>query len=154
MDNVTALPDRFLALLRGNREPKHKIDNAEYGEMMMRMIRAWEARVIEDPAMLAQNMALAQRFSEITNVAIAVNADRYARDPRSAASMAECARILGMTVPGASQRRAKGVAIMGERIDRAGAARFAEAQRERQALTAAHEHAVAHLDDYRARRAS
>jgi hypothetical protein len=40
---------------------------------------------------------------------------------------------------------------MAERVDRAGAVRFSEAKREREALTAAREHAVTHLSEYRAR---
>jgi hypothetical protein len=165
MDNVT---ERFVSVLRPVRDtsthragcgcrscaPRPPIDNAEFGEMLMRMIRTWEARVIDDPEMLAQNVMIAQRMNEITNVAIAANAERYAVDPRRGASMAECARILGISKPSASERRARGVVVMAERIDRAGAVRFAEAQREREALAAAHGHAVTHLSDYVARRAS
>jgi hypothetical protein len=43
---------------------------------------------------------------------------------------------------------------MGDRIVRAGAVRFAEAQRERAAITAAAEHAVVSLADFRARHAA
>lgn len=152
MDNLLTLPDRFLDAIRGPRQPKHVIDDADFGEMLMRMIRAWERRVIDNPEMLAQNELMVQRFREITSVAIAANAERYAADPRRGASMAECARILGISKPSASERRARGVAIMGERIDRAGAIRFAEAKRERDALAAAHAHAASELDAYRTRR--
>lgn len=160
--------DRFVQVLRPARDtathpascgcracnPRPPIDNSEFGEMLMRMIRAWEARVVDDPAMLAQNVMIAQRMNEITNVAIAANAERYARDPRAGASMAECARILGISKPAASERRARGVAVMSDRIDKAGALRFAEALRERQALTEARDHAVVYLSDYAARRAA
>jgi len=165
MSDTTA---RFLAVLRPVRDtdnhrvdcrcrgckPRPAMDNAEFGEALMRMIRAWEARVIDDPAMLAQNVMIAQRMNEITNVAIAVNAERYARDPRLGASMKECARILGISAPSASERRARGVAVMNDRIDRAGAVRFAEAKREREALATAREHATVYLSEYAARRAS
>jgi hypothetical protein len=149
--NVHDLSERFLAVLRGGRKAKHTIDDAEFGAFLMRAIRAWERRVIENPEMLAQNEAMVQRFREITNVAIAANAERYARDPRSAASMAECARILGINKSSASERRAAGRAIMQGRVEAAGAVNFAEARREREALDAAREHAVTHLDGYRAR---
>lgn len=152
MNDLTDLPQRFLDHLSGGREPS-KIDDQEYGLFLMRAIRAWERRVIENPEMLAQNAALAQRLAEIMAVAIAANAERYAVDPRRGASMLECARILGMSKAGASGARARGVAIMNERIDRSGAVRFAEAQRERDALRLAHEHAVDELAAWRARKA-
>lgn len=163
---MTTTTERFLTVLRparatdGHRadcncrgcSPRPPMDDEEFGLGLMRMIRAWEARVIENPAMLAQNELMVQRFREITNVAIAANAERYARDPRLGASMAECAQILGISKPSASERRARGVAIMNDRIDRAGAVRFAEAQRERAALTDARQHATVYLSDYAARR--
>jgi hypothetical protein len=130
------------------------MDDEEFGMYLLRIIRAWEARCIENPEMLAQNVMLAQRFAEITNVVIAANAERCAIDPRRGASMLECARILGLSRSTASERRARGVAIMADRIDRAGAARFAEAKRERAALDEARVHAVTYLSDYHARRAS
>lgn len=155
------LSARFLAILRPgprkppkpdeDRKPKPPIDDEEYGLFLLRAIRAWEARVIGNPELLATNEAMLARFREITNVAIAVNAERYAIDPRAGASMAECARILKISKPSASERRARGVATMGDRVDRAGAARFSEAQRERQLVADAHDHAVTHLDAYRAR---
>lgn len=150
MSNTYELPARFLDVLRGGRN-KSRITDEEYGQFLMRAIRAWEARVIENPEMLGQNEMMIQRFKEITNVVIAANAERYALDPALGASMAECARILGISKPSASERRARGVAKMAERIDRAGAIRFSEARREREALTAAHDHAVVQLADYRAR---
>ena len=154
------LSDRFLSMLRPTArsvrkgKPPAPIDDAEYGEFLMRAIRGWERRVIENPEMLAQNELMVQRFREITNVVIAVNAERYAVDPRRGASMLECARILGLGKAAASGRRARGVAIMAERVDRAGAVKFAEAKREREALAAAHEHAVSNLAEYRARHAA
>lgn len=154
--NVTDLAERFLDMLRGGRTPKHTIDDADYAEMMMRMVRAWERRVIENPEMLPLNEAILARLAEVTNVAIAANAERYAVDKRRGVSMTECARILDISKPSASARRARGVAIMADRIDRAGAARFAEAKREREQLAAAAaaDHVVTALDAYRARRAS
>lgn len=165
MPNMHELPERFLEVLRPPRKirrdrktgepiaPKPPIDDEEYGAMLMRMIRAWEARVIENPQMLAVNVVMARRFAEITNVAIAANAERYAIDERRGASMAECARILEISKPAASERRARGVAIMAERIEQAGAIRFSEAVREREAIEQSREHAVAYLADYLARKA-
>ena len=147
------LSARFLAVLRpGTRKaPKHPIDDEDYGLFLLRAIRAWEARVIDNPELLATNEVMVARFREITNVAIAANAERYALDPRRGASMAECARILKISKPSASERRARGVAIMGERIDRAGAVRFSEAKREREQLDDARAQAVTYLSDYRER---
>lgn len=159
---VYDLSQRFLAVLapkprktKDGDKPVERtpIDDEEYGLFLMRAIRAWERRVIDNPEMLAQNELMVQRFREITNVTIAANAERYARDPRAGASMAECARILGISKPSASERRGKGVEIMAARVDAAGAVRFSEARREREALVAAHEHAVSNLDAYRARHA-
>ena len=117
MPDLADLPQRFLDHLSGGREPS-KIDDEEYGLFLMRAIRAWERRVIENPEMLAQNAAMAQRLAEVMAVANAANAERYAVDPRRGASMLECARILGMSKAGASGARARGVAIMNDRIDR------------------------------------
>lgn len=147
--------DAFVAVIRPNRPADRPVvENAEFVAMLWRMIRALEARTIEDPSLLPQVVALVKRLSEVKNVAIAANAERYAVDPRRGASMAECAAILGITKQSASAHRAHGVATMGERIDRAGAIRFAEAKREREAMAAAADHAVANLADYRARRAA
>lgn len=150
--NVHDLSERFLAVLRGGRKAKHAIDDADFGAFLMRLIRAWEKRVIENPEMLAQNVMLVQRLGEITNVVIAANAERYARDPLSGASMAECARLLGIGKAAASERRARGREIMEQRVAAAGVASFAEAKRERAALAAAADHAVVEMAGYRGRR--
>lgn len=154
---TTPLSSRFLATIRQgrpSRTDRPAVENGDFVAMLWRMIRALEARAIEDPELLTQVVALAQRLAEVTNVVIAANADRYAIDPRRGASMAECARVLGISKQSASERRARGVAIMGDRIDRAGAASFAEAQRERAAITAAAQHAVTNLAEYRSRHAA
>lgn len=150
--NLIDLSERFLGVLRGSRKPKHTIDDQEFAEFMMRLIRAWERRVIENPQMLMENQVMIQRFKEVTNVVIEANAQRYARDPRSGVSMAECARLLGISKPSASERRAKGREIMAARVEAAGAVSFAEAQRERAALAAAREHAAEKLPEYIGRR--
>lgn len=152
-DNVHDLSERFLAVLRGGRTPSRKIDDEEYAMFLMRAIRAWEARVIENPQLLPTNELLVQRAREITSVVIAANAERYARDPRSGASMKECARTLGIEPSSASERRKRGRAIMADRIARAGAVEFSEAKRERAAVEAAADHAVTSLAEYRARHA-
>lgn len=147
------LSDRFIYAVR-RRQPKHTIDGTEYVAMLWRMIRALELRAIDDPELLPQAVALAQRLDELVNVALAANAERYAVDPRLGASAAECGRILGASKQAASQRRARGKAIMAARVAAAGAIPFAEAKRERAAIDAAAEHAVTNLADFRARRAS
>lgn len=152
-DPSGTVSEMFLGVIRAARRNPDRapIEDTEFVAMMWRMARATEARTIENPEMLTQVIALAQRFAEIVNVAIAANAERYQIDPRRGASMMECARLLGISKQSASERKARGVAVMGERIDAAGAARFSEAKRERQAIEAAAEHAVTNLADYRAR---
>lgn len=151
MTDVTDLPERFLVMLNGGRTPKHTIDDADYALMMMRMIRAWERRVISNPEMLAHNAELTRRLGEVANVAIAANAERFHVDERRGASMLECARILGIGKAAASERRARGVEIMRQRVADAGVVQFSEAKREREALADAHDRAVVELDAYRAR---
>lgn len=153
-NNVLALPERFLEAIRPTRhQAKHRIDNADYGRFLLRTIRGWEARVIDDPEQLVTCKLLADRMNEIVNVAIAANAERYAIDPRSGASMAECARILGIEVPSASGRRKKGMEIMARRAAAAGVVRFAEAKRERKALKDASELAAERVGaEYHTRR--
>jgi hypothetical protein len=150
---VVPLVDRFLASVR-RRPAKHTIDGAEYLEMLWRMIRALEARAIDDPELLPQVVALAQRLDEVCNVAFAANAARYAVDPRSGASAAECGRILGVSKQAASKRVERGRTIMLARTAAAGAIPFAERRREVEAIAAAAELAVVSMADYRARRAS
>jgi hypothetical protein len=166
---TTALSTRFLSVLRPAQAaptqphrddckcrtctPRDRIEDQDFGAFLMRMIRAWEGRVIDNPELLLTNETMLARFAEITNVVMAINAERYAVDPRSGVSMLECARLLGITKSTASARRARGVAIMGDRIDRAGAARFAEARREREALEIAAQTAVDELAAWRARKA-
>lgn len=152
-EHPQTLSERFVLAVR-RREPKHTIDGSEYVAMLWRMIRALELRAIDDPELLPQAVALAQRLDELVNVALAANAERYAIDPRRGASAAECGRILGASKQAASQRRARGKAIMAARVAAAGAIPFAEAKRERAAIEAAAEHAVTNLADFRARRAS
>ena len=155
-DAPETLSAAFLAVIRPERRtaPERVTEDGEYLLLMWRMVRALEARAIERPENLAQVAALAHRLAEVVNVAIAANADRYAINPALGASMAECARILKISKQSASERRARGVAIMSDRIDAAGAARFAEAQRERAAVAAARDAAVTYLSEYRARHAA
>jgi hypothetical protein len=155
-NTVQGLSGRFLAMIKpgAGRETRRVVEDDEYLLMMWRMVRALEARTIENPELLIQAVALAQRLAELVNVAIAANAERYSVDPLSAASMAECARAMGISKQSASERRARGAAIMAERIDAAGAVRFSEAARERQAIEQANELAVTSLAEYRARHAA
>lgn len=146
--------DEFGALIRPQRRTERVTEHADYLAMMWRMARALEARAIDDPELLPQVVAYAQRMSEIVNVAIAVNSERYAIDPRRGASMAECGRALGISKQSASERRGRGQEVIDARVEAAGAVRFAEAARERDAIRAAADYAVTNLADWRARRAS
>lgn len=152
-DQPGTVSDRFIGIIRSTpRNPdKTPVEDDQFFAMMWRMSRATEARTIENPENLTQVIALAQRLAEVVNVSIAANAERYAVDPRRGASMMECARLLGVSKQAASQRRALGDAIMAKRIEAAGAVRFSEAKRERQAIDAASSHAVTNLAEYRAR---
>lgn len=148
--------ERFAATIAPQRRNPDRapVENAEFLAMIWRMLRALESRAINDPEMLPQIVALAQRLAEITNVAIATSAARYAVNPFAAASMAECARVLGITKQSASERRNRGDQVIAERVTAAGAARFSEAARERQAIESAREHAAVSMADYRARHAA
>jgi hypothetical protein len=152
-DETATVTDAFLAAITParRRTPKHVIDDEDYAAMMLRLIRRLEERAIENAALLPLTVALAQRLSEVTNVAIAANAERYAVDPRRGASMLECARVLGIGKAAISQRRGIGDRIMTERIDAAGAVRFSEARREREIIERVEEHAETNLIEYRAR---
>lgn len=129
------------------------VEDQDYMLMLMRMIRAAEYRATQNPEMLPQLVLGAQRLAEAANVAIAVNAERYAVNPYSAASMGECARVLGISKQSASERRARGQEVIDRRVDAAGATRFSEAARERDAVQAAAEHARTNLVDFVERRA-
>lgn len=140
---------RFLAMLSARRKQlveRRQVEDAAFIEMLLRMFRALELRVIERPENLPQIMTLVERLAEVPNVVIAINADRYKIDPAMGWSMAECARALGMTDPAASKRRRKGNDVITERLDAAGATRFAEARREQTAIAAAYEHVVEAID--------
>ena len=175
---VDGLVEDFVDLIRPTREAKNKIDGADFLSMIWRMARALEFRTIEDITLIPQVVALAQRFAEIANVAIAVNAARFACDPMRGASMKECARAMGISAPSASERRKAGDVAIFERLKAANvlridtvarlreqqklndqeierkaamAARRAESQREGAAIAAAEKYAVANLGEYRAR---
>ncbi|HZR54594.1 MAG TPA: hypothetical protein VFB06_34475 [Streptosporangiaceae bacterium] len=153
--------DEIAAVIRPPRPATKKprpdrpvIENSDFLLMMWRMVRALEARAIDDPEMLPQVEALKTRLSEVTNVTIAVNADRYAIDPRRGASMAECARVLGITKQSASERRARGMDAIEARVEAAGAVSFAEARRERSIVESVSNQAVTNLADWRERRSA
>lgn len=149
-ESVQAVSDRLLEMLRtAKREPRRIVEDAEYLAMLWRMARGLEKRTIENPQMIPQVLALVERLSEIANVAIAANAERYSIDPMRGASMMECARLMGISKQSASERRARGSRIISERIDQAGAVRFSEAHREKAAINAAAEFAQEQLSDAR-----
>jgi ADP-dependent phosphofructokinase/glucokinase len=137
------------------REAKHVIDDEDFVAMMFRLVRRLEKRAIDNPAILATIRALGHRLDEVVNVAIAANAQNYAKDPRLGASMQECADILEVSRTAASKRAARGRLVMLNRIVDAGAVPFAEKKREREEFIApAEEIANVVLVDFRARRAS
>ena len=155
-DQPTTISDRFMTVLKSRRPTKaakerRVIEDPEYIQALWRWVRALELRTIERPENLAQVLALSQRMDEIVNVAIAANAEIFEIDPRRAMSMAECARILGISKQAASQRRARGKAIMLGRVAAAGVFKFSEAKREKEAIESARVHAVTQLDEYRAK---
>lgn len=127
---------------------KRITENDQFVAMLQRMIRALENRAIDDPAILAQVLMLAQRLAEIPNVVIATSAVRFANNPLAAPSMAEIGRLLGMTKQSASDRRKIGDRIIMERaldIDPI-------PQRERAARTRAAKHADETLAEWITRR--
>lgn len=157
MDDTTRTPDatveRFVEMITPRRRNPDRppVEDADFVAMLWRMVRALEARAINDPALLPQVVALQARMAEVANVTIATSAARYAVNPHSAPSMAECARTLDISVPAASQRRKVGDRIIGERVTAAGAAKFSEAARERAEIERAEAHAVVSLEAYKAR---
>ena len=161
--------DQFAALIRSPRrcrvhaEPKpdcrrcapaDPVETGDYLAMMWRLVRALEARTIDDPSVLPQVVALAARLTEVANVAVATNAARYALDPRRGASAGECARALGISKQSVSDRRKLGERIIAERLAAAVGMHHSEAARERAAITAAAESAAEPLAGYRARHAA
>lgn len=146
--------DDIAAVIRPQRPARHTVENADFLLMMWRLTRALEARTIDDPEMLPQVVALSTRLAEVVNVAIAVNAERYAVDPRRGASMAECGRVLGISKQSASERRHRGDDAIDARVEAAGAVRFAEARRERSIVESVSHQAVTNLADWRERRSA
>lgn len=150
-----SISDRFLQMITPRRRNPDRapVEDQDYLEMLWRMIRALEARAANNPEIIIQMIALDQRLAEACNVAIAISAERYQVDPKLGASAGEIARLLGITKQSISERRARGRAVMAERIDAAGATRFSEAAREKAAIVKAQDHAVTSLAEYRARHA-
>jgi hypothetical protein len=157
MTSTLTLVDRFVGAVR-RRPAKHTIDDTTYLEMLWRMVRALELRAIDNPELLPQVVELAKRLSEVVNVAIAGNAERYAVDERLGASAAECGRILGTSKQAANKRAARGREVMEARLAAASVPRIGrhsvEAAREREAIAAAADYAVTVLADWRARKAA
>lgn len=154
---LDALPPR-----RARRDTGRVTEDADFLRMLWRLVRALEERTIERPENLPQVLALVQRFNEIVAVVVAENADRFAADPFSGASMAECGRALGVKKQTASQYRERGVRILERRLadallaagvtDLAARRRSTEAAREAAAIEAAAEFAVVEMADFLARR--
>jgi hypothetical protein len=133
---------------------KAPVEDGPFFEMLMRMLRAAEYRVTVRPENLPMMAGVIGRATEIINCAIADNAARYANDPRSGASVAECGRALGISQQAASQRRGRGDQIIAERHAAAGVVKFSEAKREREIVSAAVARGAVCLDTYRARKAA
>lgn len=147
----SALVELIAPQRRGDRQP---VEDQQYALMLLRMIRALEARVIERPENLPLVLGLQERLAEVANVAIAVNAERFALDPTLGASMAECGRAIGVSKQAASQRRERGERAIAIRLEEAGVTRFAEAKRERELVETTTQQGVISLADYRARHAA
>lgn len=154
-DEPRTASERFLAMITPKRRNPDRapVEDHEYLEMLWRMVRALEARAAANPEMIIQMIALDQRLAEACNVAIAISAERYQIDPKLGASAGEIARLMGISKQSVSERRARGRAVMDERIAAAGATRFSEAAREKAAIDKAEQHAVTSLAEYRARHA-
>lgn len=156
---LAALPPR-----RARRDTGRVTEDAAFLAMFWRLVRALEERTIERPENLPQVLALVQRFNEIVAVAVAENALRFAADPFSGASMAECSRALGIKKQSGSQYKERGTRILEQRLaaalDAAGVGnldsrrRSAEAAREAAAITAAAQYAVVEMATWIERRAS
>ena len=127
---------------------KRVTENDDYVAMMQRMIRGLERRAIDDPAMLAQVILLAQQLAEVPNVVISVSATRYSTDPYSAPSAGEIGRLLGMSKQSASERRKLGDRTLFERS----MGEETIPQRERAARTRAAKHAADTLKSWLTRR--
>lgn len=147
--------ERMLAALRPARVrkdgtpilPKGTYDDLEILDMMWRWVRNLEARTIERPENLAQVLNLVERFNEIVNVTIAVNAAEFEVNPARGMSAAECGRVLGVSKQAASKRRQIGERIVALRLAKAGATSLSERRRERDAIMAAAAHAIERLVD-------
>lgn len=133
---------------------KAPVEDREFFTMLLRMLRAAEFRAIERPENLNQLLGIVGRAKEIIDVAIAVNAARYAVDKRSGASVGECGRALGISQQAASQRRIVGDKIMARRVEGAGVAKFSEAAREREIVDSAVARGAVCLATFRARKAA
>jgi hypothetical protein len=144
---------------------KHVTEDDEFVAGLQRWIRALEARAIDNPETLVHVKVLQDRLAEVTDVVIAVNAERHAMNPMMGISMAECGRILGWkSKQVASYHRAKGVAVIAERLKAAGAVPLnrkgtgpiysSEARRERDAREAATAQATDDLAAWRARKSA
>lgn len=125
-------------------------EDDQYVAFVQRAVRGLERRAIDNPAILAQVIMLAQQLAEIPNVVIATSAARYSNDPFSAPSAGELARLLKMSKQSASERRAKGDRTIFER--QMGIETMP--QRERAARTRAANYADEMLAEFIARRDS
>lgn len=127
---------------------KRVVENDEFVAMLQRMIRALEQRAVNDPAMLAQVIMIAQRLAEIPNVVISTSAARYAMNPYRAPSAGEIARLLGMAKQSVADRRKLGDRVLMERA----MGEDTVPQRERLARTLAAKHAETELSAWLERR--
>lgn len=146
----------LLRLIKSRKSRTGRVtENAQFMEALWRWVRAAEVRAIEDPEMLPQLFELSKRMADAVNVAIAANAERFAIDPRLGASMAECARILGIKKQSASDRRKLGAEIINARLRKAGAVKlkYSEAKEEKQIIRDTAAKAIIGLDEWRKRKA-
>lgn len=127
---------------------KRVTENDDFVAMLQRMHRTLERRAIDDPAILAQMILLAETLSQSVNVVIATSASRYSMNPMASPSAGEIAKLLGMSKQGVSDRRKTGDRVI---MDRALGGETAPV-RERLARGRAQKHADAALAAWMDRR--
>lgn len=133
-------------------DPRPVVEHDQFIAMLQRQLRVLERRAIDDPAILAQVLMLAQSLAEMVNVVVAVSSDSHKIDPMAAPSMREIARMLGISAPSAQQRVDNGQRTIMARLEALGISSLALAQREREAREAAKRHAAETMPKWSATR--
>jgi hypothetical protein len=110
--------EAFVNLIRPRPRPGEReiTENDDYMRWMHRLARIATYRAIEDPEMITQLIELRDQIADAANIAVAVNRTRYHADPRSGASMIECATAMKITKQSASDRASLGADVVRERL--------------------------------------